>query len=205
MMSKCSVPGCNGSARRSDRGSNGYCSAHYQRLKRLGDANAGGPAKTPKGEPIRFLEEVVIPYGGSDCLTWPYGTSSGGYAQIYIGGKMVQATRYVCALVHGEPPTPSHEAAHSCGKGHTGCISPVHLRWATSAENKSDKLIHGTHNRGERQGSSKLREDQVREILALKGVETQQSIANRFGVARPTVAKIHNGTNWGWLEGKDNA
>lgn len=70
-----------------------------------------------------------------------------GAAQINLGGRSVIVARMVCEEVNGPPPTPAHQAAHSCGKGHLGCITPQHLRWATQVENEADKLIHGTHNR----------------------------------------------------------
>jgi hypothetical protein len=63
----------------------------------------------------------------------------------------------------------------------------------------ADTLIHGTHNRGERSGSAKLTEPEVREILALKGVELPTKLAKRFGVTYQTITSIHNGRNWAWL------
>lgn len=48
--------------------------------------------------------------------------------------------RHMCKLKNGDPPTPDHEAAHSCGNGKHGCINPNHLRWATDAENMADTV-----------------------------------------------------------------
>jgi hypothetical protein len=149
---------------------------------------------------MRFIHEVAMHHVGDECLAWPFGKNSWGYGTVQVEGKKVIATRYVCELVHGAPPTPEHHAAHSCGKGHEGCISPVHLSWKTPAENKSDELLHGTRSRGERHYSAKLTEADVREIIALKGVEYQSSLAERFRVSHSAIAHIHAGYTWTWLQ-----
>lgn len=174
----------------------GYCNAHYKRLRKSGDPLGGG---TLRGKPLRWIDEVAVPYNSEDCLIWPYSKTRKGYGMVNNCGKMVRVHRYVCELVRGAPPTPEHEAAHSCGKGHEGCVAPGHLSWKTPKENQADRLEHGTHNRGERCGSAKLTEDAVRTILSLKGVETQVSLAERFGVAPSTIRSIHTGRNWAWL------
>jgi len=172
------------------------CHAHYQRTRNHGDPLAG---RTPDGEPQRFIQEVALQHTGDECLTWPFSKVGAGYGRLWVDGKHVIASRYICELTHGAPPTPEHQSAHSCGKGNEGCISPTHLSWKTPADNESDKLIHGTHSRGERCGTAKLTEPQAREILALKGVEPQIKLAERFRVSRSTVGEIHAGRNWAWL------
>lgn len=175
----------------------GYCSAHYRRFLRHGDPVAG---RAPNGGPIRFIHEVALSHVGNGCLIWPFGKNAYGYAQVRADGNMAIASRYVCELAHGAPPTPEHEAAHSCGKGREGCIAPGHLDWKTSAENKADMLAHGTHNRGERNYGAKLTEANVREIIDRKGIESLGRLAARFGVVRQTISLIHSGKNWGWLQ-----
>src|SRR5690606_12175061 len=74
------------------------------------------------------------------CLKWPFGRSGHGYAgQATVDGVREAAYRHMCRLAHGNSPSSEHQAAHSCGKGHEGCINPNHLRWATPAENQSDR------------------------------------------------------------------
>jgi hypothetical protein len=152
---------------------------------------------------MRFIHEVALQHTGDDCLMWTFGKNPDGYGQIWRDGKVVLVSRYVCELVNGPPPTPEHQAAHSCGKGKIGCIAPGHLEWKTQAENEADKLVHGTHGRGERNSQAKLTETDVREIIALKGAEPQSKLAERFRVAPQTIASIHTGRSWGWVfEGK---
>lgn len=186
----CTIDGCS-----KPRFNRGLCVAHFTRWKRHGDPLGG---RTPVGEARKWVQEVALAHQGDECLTWPFNKGDG-HGQIKIDGKNMPANRYVCTLAHGEPPTPGHEAAHSCGKGHLGCVNKGHLSWKTRAENFADKLIHGTHNRGERNHCSKLTEPEVREILALRGEVPQSQIAEKFGVAFQTISKIHNGERWGWL------
>lgn len=50
----------------------------------------------------------------------------------------------MCQKAHGDPPSPKHDAAHSCGRGHEGCVNPNHLSWKTKKQNQADRITHGT-------------------------------------------------------------
>lgn len=181
------------------RAKRGYCIAHYERFKKYGDPLAGS---TANGELMRFIEEIVLPYDGDECIIWPYGRGGKGYAYMTADGKHQPTHRYICERVHGAPPTPEHEAAHSCGRGFDACVNKNHVAWKTPVENASDKEAHGTVNRGERNGAAKLTESEVLAIDALKGKASQADIASRFGVSRSAVQLIHTGQKWSWLTGK---
>lgn len=191
----CKIEGCGKPVR-----TRGWCGAHYWRWHRHGDPLGGS---TSQGEAQRFLREVVLTdeRGPDDpCLIWPYAKTGKGYA--CMGGQdggSRYVHRRVCEAVNGPAPTPDHEAAHGCGKGLDGCVTKTHLRWATTAENHADKLIHGTHNRGERHGIAKITEAVARQILALKGQGTQREIAAQFGVSQNIVDRIHTRETWAWL------
>lgn len=192
----CSIPDCG-----KEHQGHGFCNMHYQRFCKHGDPlKTNRKTNTKQGEAWEFYQSVVIPYEGDECLIWPYNRGSKGYARVKRKGRPIILSRILCEDIHGPPPTPEHEAAHSCGRGQLGCVTKGHLSWKTSAENAADRLTHGTHRRGERCLQSKLTETQAKEILNLKGEEPQRSLAKRFGVANSTVAAIHNGTNWSWLK-----
>ena len=192
----CSVDNCKGNAHYTAGGKKDLCGKHYQRLWKTGDPLGGD---TEKGEPMRFILEVVMTYDGDECLKWPFAENGHGRGQLRVGGENLQAHRYVCTLSNGEPPTPLHEAAHSCGNGDKGCITKGHLSWKTRVENEADKLIHGTHNRGERHPLAKLSEDDARYILASKGIISQKALANQFDINESTVRGIQRGRGWAWL------
>jgi hypothetical protein len=188
----CSIPDCANAIL-----ANGLCSKHYNRLRRHGDPLV--TKCTPKGEPKKFYQEVVLAYEGDECLIWPYNTVNG-YGSMWHYGRTRNVSRVLCEDVHGPAPTPKHEGAHSCGKGHLGCVAKRHLSWKTQKENQADKLVHGTHNRGERSASAKITETQAREILSLKGKETQVVTAKRFGVSNRSVSNIQRRESWAWLQ-----
>lgn len=175
---------------------NGWCSKHRDRWLRHGDPLGGRDAD----EPLRFFLDVVLPFKSKDCLIWPYSGNGVGYGKITYQGKRQYVHRAACEQVNGPPPTPDHEAAHSCGNGKQGCVNPLHLLWKTHAQNEADKLEHGTHQNGERNKQAKLTEDDVRAIRALQGVMPQSQIAEKFNIHQMQVSRIHRRERWGWLE-----
>jgi len=189
----CKIDGCDGVNYKK-----GLCSSHYRRLLRHGNPYSG---RTRVGDSLLFIERSLS-YTEDDCLIWPYGKSSAGYAIVWLNGIKQQASRVVCERIYGPPPTSKHEAAHTCGNGHKGCIAPSHLRWATSVENKADMLIHGTRVRGSRHCNAKLCEEDVLFIRKqLKSGVTQADISRLFCVSESTIRQIKMRRNWSWLKG----
>lgn len=174
----------------------GWCDSHYRRWQLHGDPLKG---RIPNGEAARFLNEVVIPFRGNDCLIWPYAKNPSGYGAIGVHGRKREVHRLACIAANGEPPTPKHQAAHNCGNGHLGCCNPKHLRWDTIKGNFADKKKHGTYTRGEDHPVAKLTQVEVLEIRSLAETMSQSEIAAKFGVANSTVGAIISRENWGWL------
>lgn len=188
----CSIEGCGKPSRR-----RGWCSAHYQRWYCHGDPLGGG---TQRGALPQYFHEVVMAYEGDECLAWPYSRDADGYGRIRIDGEAVFVHREVCKRVNGPPPSPAHQAAHSCGKGHEGCVTKRHLRWATQRENSADMIMHGTASRGEARPHSKMTEAQIREIRSLKGKMLYREIAAKMGLSRPSISMIMARKTWAWLD-----
>lgn len=140
-MDICMIDGCERPRRNK---SSEWCNSHWMRWYRHGDPLAG---RSENGEPHQFLADHVLPYRGDACIDWPYACDGHGYARINSAGKIRLVTRIVCEDVNGPPPTLDHQAAHSCGRGNQGCVTPRHLRWATQSENEADKYTHGTRKR----------------------------------------------------------
>lgn len=187
--SLCSIPGCGKPA-----WARGWCQAHLYRWRKYGNPLGG---RTSWGEPRKFLEDVVLRHSGDECLAWPYTTDQRGYGQIYWEGRVRRLNRLICEIVYGQPPSPHHVVAHSCGKGHLGCCSPRHLSWKTQAENMADAQRHGTWNHGEKVPQSKLKEYEVKRIRSLKGEMLQREIAAMFNTTQSNVSRIHSGETWG--------
>lgn len=193
-MVVCGVDGCGSPAT-----GRGFCNKHYQRWYRHGDPTAGDDRQTKSGQAIQWLKAHVRHADARNCLTWPFARFPTGRAKIGFEGRTTFAYRVMCCLAHGDPPTAQHEVAHSCGRGHEGCVNPAHLRWATSAENGQDMVRHGTSTRGTRNPMVKLTEDDVRSIRALAGTLTQAKLAAHYGVHPQHVHCIVVGKAWGWL------
>lgn len=191
----CSLPDCG-----KPHDAYGYCRAHGARWKRHGDPLAGGKAFPPRGEIETFFRTKVLTATGPECLVWPYSRSGAGYGEIFLDGKRRHVHRLACEHRNGPPPTPEHEAAHSCGCGHDGCVTPAHLDWKTGKGNAADRRVHGTDTIGEQNGCSVLTETQVREIRALWPQEKLQDIGDRFGVTKQAVWYIVHRRNWAWLD-----
>lgn len=156
--------------------------------------------KSRHGEPLRFIHEIALQHTSSECLIWPYARMKRGYGELRQGKTMVYAHRVICELAHGPAPSPSHQVAHSCGHGFSGCVNPTHLRWATQKENEADKALHGKQNRGERHGLARLTESIVREIRQeLRDGVPQLKIAGHFGISQTTIHRIKTRNTWGWL------
>lgn len=188
---QCSIPDCGKPVK-----SRGWCDPHYKRWRRHRDPLGGG---TSPGEALAFIEKALAS-DTEECINWPFARCPKGYGRVFVDGRFKGSSRVVCERAHGAPPTPQHEAAHNCGKGHEGCVNPRHLRWATSTENQADKLKHGTINRGERHGHAKLTRCDVREIRrCLTNGESQHSIACKFAVSRSAIRDIVIGKSWWWL------
>jgi hypothetical protein len=153
-----------------------------------------------KGRGLAWLRENVG-YSMDRCLRWPLSCDSHGYAQVGMDGKIKKAYRVMCEMAHGPAPTPKHEAAHTCGNGHMGCINPVHLAWKTRSENQRDKRQHGTHGKPGCEGRAKLTIEQVTEIRAVPEPAHLANLAKKYGCTPSTIAKIRNGERWASARG----
>lgn len=188
----CSVEGCDkGSVKRD------YCEGHYKRWWRYGDPKGG--RATNYREATHWLESHAT-FDGNDCLPWPFSMRADGYGSAQVGDMKMRASRAMCIVAHGEPPTSDHEAAHSCGRGHEGCVNPRHLRWATPKENSTDRVKHGNSLRGELQPRAKLTAEQVVSIRRdMAHGMASRKVAEAYGISRRTVNDIAQRRRWAWL------
>lgn len=196
-MRKCKIEGC-------DKEGNGgmeLCRMHYTRYRRHGDPLL--VLRKKNVNVIGYLHNVVLPHDGEECIFWPFSKAKG-YGQVYKDGKLQLVSRIVCEAENGPPPTPKHQAAHSCGKGHLACCNRKHLSWKTPAENSADKIVHGTQTYGESSPTSKLSEEQVKTIFSLRGIEKHRQISKRFGISMSHVSYIQRGLSWKHIQHKES-
>jgi hypothetical protein len=142
-----------------------------------------------KGKCIRWIREHQN-YAGDDCLIWPYNKCFGYGIFGYNGQKGIYVHRFMCELANGPPPTPKHQAAHTCGKGHDGCANPRHLVWKTASENQLDRRRHGTHVLNPDGQKGRLTEQQRQEIREIGDRMKLFDIADRYGISTRHVRRI---------------
>lgn len=197
-MKVCQADDCFRSAARHDNGKLGYCSMHYQRFKRHGDATLRKAVPSPAKD---WLIEYMS-HDGDQCLIWPFHIGEDGYGRVhrFDNGSLTTASNLMCELVHGPRPSKRHECAHSCGKGNSGCVHPKHIRWATPQENQQERVVHGTSNRGQQQWNARLTDDDVRQIRLMASTHKCVDIAKEFGLHQSYVSQIINRKRWAWLE-----
>jgi len=155
-----------------------------------------------KGKTIAWIKEHIHYCDKNNCLLWPHGKDSLGYGRAKSPDHKTRlAHRIMCEMVHGAPPNKSSLAIHTCGKGHEGCVNPMHLKWGTIRENSDDKKRHGTLLFGEAIAISKLSRNQIVIIRKMRkeGIGVIK-IANIMGVARDTIYKVLDGTTWKHVE-----
>ena len=124
--------------------------------------------------------------GPDDCWSWTGawgGRASDRRPYFQAAGKRRIAYRWVYELVHGPLPD-DLLILHSCDQGGypTGCCNPAHMRTGSHDANMKDMTDRQRHG---------LSHHVVRAIRRLiEQGETQQAIAERYGLTREAVSAI---------------
>ena len=116
------------------------------------------------------------------------------------GGKrhVIRVHRLVLTAFIGPCP-PGMQACHFPDRD-TSNNRLDNLRWDTPSSNQTDRIAHGTSNRGERNGSAKLTRREVRAIRReRRDGGTYAAIANRYGVSLSAIQQIVERRTWKWL------
>jgi DNA-binding XRE family transcriptional regulator len=96
---------------------------------------------------------------------------------------------YAVSLIAFKGPKKNKDdvARHKCDNGTApiGCCNPHHLEWGTKQDNSNDMVER------ERHGLPKIVVRAIRKLLSTG--ETQQSIADLYGVSREAISAISTG------------
>lgn len=112
--------------------------------------------------------------------------------------------RLVCLAFHGVPPSPEMQTAHFPDPTRTN-NTPDNLAWVTPQGNQSHRALHGTDPAGERNGSARLSEAQVREIRSRyqpgrpRHPGNQDALAAEYGICPGYVGAVAKGKSWAYL------
>lgn len=120
----------------------------------------------------------------------------GGYLAVSLWqsnkGKLRPVHQLVALAFLGDRPSPDHHVAHNDGNKENNHWT--NLRWATRKENEADKILHGTTNRGERNGQAKLTNEQTQQIKdRLARGERPSAIARDYPVTPSAISQIKRG------------
>jgi hypothetical protein len=136
------------------------------------------------------------------CWNWTSKKDQRGYGVLLVEGKYRNTHRLSHELHRGAIPVGMF-VCHRCDN--PSCMNPDHLFLGTHADNMRDKVSKGRQSRvpggsmhGEKNGSCKLSEAEVIEILNAKGV-TQTALAEKYGVSSGQISKIQRGVKWSAL------
>jgi hypothetical protein len=138
-----------------------------------------------------------------NCWSWNGPSDSGGYPVMgcrkECGSDRGHRASY---LIHKGPIPKGMHVCHACDN--PICTNPKHLWLGTHKQNNDDKIKKGRgnynkppHKVGSKNGSSKLTEEQVREIKILidNGLASRY-IGKKYSVSKTTILRIKNNTHW---------
>lgn len=152
----------------------------------------------------KSFEKHVIRQEG--CWDWKGHIRKNGYAAMScrpsIGPTQAHRASYV---IHKGPIPKGMCVCHNCpGGDNPRCTNPEHLWIGSQIQNNDDKIAKGRsryvnppRKLGSLNGTAVLDEEKVREIKKLISEgNTQNSIAEKFGVTKTTIYRIRKGTHW---------
>lgn len=141
-----------------------------------------------KNSHIDVFKYIDMSEGDDACWPWK-GSLRGGKGRPYfsVDGKKLIAYRIVYELFNGEELKEGEVVRHTCDNGESGigCCNPAHLIKGSHQDNMNDMKER------ERHGLPHHTVKAIRKLLS-GGQQTQQEIADKFGVSRETVSWIKN-------------
>lgn len=121
-----------------------------------------------------------------------------GYASVTLhahGRKATKGIHKLVALVFIGPPPDGHGVRHLDGDRSNPRLS--NLVYSTQKVNLADRLIHGTHNRGERHAMAKIVEADVLEIRRRAALgERHADIGHDYDLTQSGVWRIVRRKTW---------
>ncbi len=149
----------------------------------------------------RFWAKVDTSSGLGACWPWTGCLSDLGYGRLGIEGKFQSAHRVAWAFVNNDGVMPDACVLHTCDN--RVCCNPAHLWLGTQGDNMADMKAKGRRKNiglGAENGRAVLNEDDVQVVRQrLRAGESQQRIADSYGINQTTISGIKIGRLWAHL------
>ena len=144
------------------------------------------------------IEQNVVRIPESGCWIWNGAVGCRGYGKLRSNYTQHSAHKVSYELFRG-PVEAGKYVCHHCDV--RACVNPEHLFLGSPKDNQQDMAKKMRHAYGDKNGNSKLSEQQAKSILSLKDSgNTKTSVGEKFGVSRVAVAKIWSGELWPHLQ-----
>ena len=131
----------------------------------------------------------------ADCWLWTGYITQARYGQFSINHTTSILSHRQSWLFAGNTIPDGHLIRHKCRS--RNCCNPEHLETGTPQQNADDRERDETTARGEKIGTSKLTEQQVREIRAIPRKRNfLQALADKYDVSIFTIREVRKFKTW---------
>lgn len=142
---------------------------------------------------LRFARKCAAP-NQDGCISWLGTKTSKGYGILQTAGRASRKTtahRIAWVIAYGDL-NPGQLVLHRCDN--PSCVNAAHLFIGSPKENTEDMVCKGRHPWRDGTPWQKLNDHDVLMILAMRREgQTQQEVADSFGVSRPLISLVEHG------------
>lgn len=144
----------------------------------------------------KFWSKVDI-HGEDECWEWKE-CKNNGYGSVRYQGKMHPAHRVAFILAGGVLTQRNKFTCHHCDN--PSCCNPKHLFAGNADINNKDRAAKGRsgNNKGEKNNSAKITEEQVLEIRHIRKTNniSYKDIGNLYGLKSSQILRICHRESW---------
>ena len=140
-------------------------------------------ASTKRG-PLKILRPITAKDGHQ--YVFLYSNVNGDMTKQWVHRLVLQTFR--------GRPKPGQESRHR--NGVPGDNRLDNLAWGTRQDNADDRVRHGRSPRGERSGTHKLTEADVRDIRRRRTSVSSRQLGREYGVSHTTILAACSGEHW---------
>ena len=133
----------------------------------------------------------------NQCWIWNGGRNSAGYGCVGKEGKMFLVHRISLEQKLGRYLGSEEDARLVCpNTPNRKCYNPDHLEVGTRKQNMEDMVAYGRSQTGSKNHHSKLTEEDVISIRAIRSMFLLSELAEMFGVDQALISMIVNRRIW---------